>query len=83
MNDGVPSGIRPVVDRSWERSRRCGLDEGLVPDLPYQPRSEIASMFVRAGTPEEIALLAAFLAGPDSDFMTGVAVPIDGGWTVR
>jgi 3-oxoacyl-[acyl-carrier protein] reductase len=37
----------------------------------------------RQGKAEEIAKLAAFLAGDDSSFMTGAAVPIDGGWTTR
>lgn len=37
----------------------------------------------RQGTPEEIARLAAFLASDESAFMTGAAVVIDGGWTIR
>jgi len=37
----------------------------------------------RQGQPEEIAKLAAFLAGPESDFITGAAAVIDGGWTIR
>ena len=34
-----------------------------------------------SGQPEEIAALAVFLAGPDSGFITGQAIAIDGGWT--
>jgi 3-oxoacyl-[acyl-carrier protein] reductase len=37
----------------------------------------------RQGKPEEIAKVAAFLVSEDSAFMTGSAVTIDGGWTVR
>ena len=33
----------------------------------------------RMGTPEEIAELAAFLAGPASDYITGQVIQIDGG----
>ncbi len=33
----------------------------------------------RMGTPEEIAELAAFLAGPTSDYITGQVIQIDGG----
>lgn len=37
----------------------------------------------RQGQTTEVAKLAAFLAPDDSAFMTGAAVPIDGGWTIR
>jgi NAD(P)-dependent dehydrogenase (short-subunit alcohol dehydrogenase family) len=33
----------------------------------------------RAGTPEELARVALFLASDDSSFMTGVDIPVDGG----
>ena len=36
----------------------------------------------RLGTPEEIALLAVYLASDESGFTTGVAHIIDGGWTL-
>jgi 3-oxoacyl-[acyl-carrier protein] reductase len=35
----------------------------------------------RIGTPEECARVVGFLAGPDSDYVTGTVVPIDGGST--
>lgn len=35
----------------------------------------------RMGRPEEIANLVLYLASPESDFMHGSVVPIDGGWT--
>ncbi|MGB9605370.1 MAG: SDR family NAD(P)-dependent oxidoreductase [Bryobacteraceae bacterium] len=35
----------------------------------------------RLGRPEEIALLALYLASDASDFMTGAILTIDGGWT--
>lgn len=37
----------------------------------------------RAGTPEEIAELIGYLASPMSRFVTGQAIPIDGGWSVH
>lgn len=37
----------------------------------------------RMGTPEEIAEVAHWLCSPGSGFVTGIALPADGGWTAR
>jgi 2-deoxy-D-gluconate 3-dehydrogenase len=36
----------------------------------------------RWGTPADMAGIAAFLAGPASDFVTGTAIPVDGGYAI-
>jgi 2-keto-3-deoxy-L-fuconate dehydrogenase len=36
----------------------------------------------RMGEPHEVAALAVYLASDESAFMTGTALPIDGGWTI-
>jgi 2-deoxy-D-gluconate 3-dehydrogenase len=36
----------------------------------------------RWGTPDDMAGIAAFLASPASDFVTGTAIPVDGGFSV-
>jgi 2-keto-3-deoxy-L-fuconate dehydrogenase len=35
----------------------------------------------RLGRPEEIGYMALYLASPEAEFITGAALPIDGGWT--
>jgi len=37
----------------------------------------------RAQTPEDVAAFVSYLAGPDSDYMTGQAPLIDGGLVYR
>jgi len=37
----------------------------------------------RLGRPEEIAAMAVFLASPESAFLTGAAIPVDGGYTAK
>lgn len=55
-----------------------GLERG-------QARAQYASAAVldRVQTPEEVASLASYLAGPDAAFMTGQSVVIDGGIVMR
>ncbi|MBR4200406.1 MAG: SDR family oxidoreductase, partial [Oscillospiraceae bacterium] len=36
----------------------------------------------RAGKPEDVANLAGFLASPDSDYLTGTVIRIDGGLAI-
>ena len=38
-------------------------------------------MLVRTGEPREVAWAAVFLASDESSFITGAAIPVDGGWT--
>lgn len=70
-----------VRSPSWEnRVEELGRatgdpDKALASFIERQPMG-------RVGEPEEIAALAVYLASDESAFTTGVAIPIDGGWTL-
>ncbi len=84
IRDGVRcNAICPGTVRSpsWEDRVEAlgeevgGKDKALEMFVARQPMG-------RVGTAEEIAALAVYLAGDESAFTTGVAIPIDGGWTL-
>jgi 2-deoxy-D-gluconate 3-dehydrogenase len=61
-------------------------------DLTRQARQQVAGLHDRVlartpagrwGTPEDHAGIAVFLGGPASDFITGTAIPVDGGYSVQ
>jgi NAD(P)-dependent dehydrogenase (short-subunit alcohol dehydrogenase family) len=39
------------------------------------------SMLARTGEPREVAWAAVFLASDESSFVTGITLPVDGGWS--
>lgn len=64
----------PMMDRYFETfddpaAQRRALESG----VPLQ----------RMGTVEEVANAISFLAGPEASFISGVALPIDGGYVVQ
>ena len=64
------------------------LVENLARDSGEEPedfRRELAAKHPigRMASPEEVAAAIAFLASDDAAFITGVALPVDGGRTVR
>lgn len=58
-------------------------------DITGAPKGETYKKFVdgialgRAETPDDVAALVSFLAGPDSDYVTGQAILVDGGLVYR
>jgi 2-deoxy-D-gluconate 3-dehydrogenase len=37
----------------------------------------------RWGVPDDLSGVAVFLGGPGSDFVTGTAIPVDGGYSIQ
>ena len=63
----------------WEQiDRELGALEGLAPGEAWKRRIRGIPLG-RAERPEDVAKVVAFLAGPDSDYMTGQAINVDGG----
>jgi NAD(P)-dependent dehydrogenase (short-subunit alcohol dehydrogenase family) len=50
---------------------------------PIRESLSARAMLNRAGQPEEQAKVALFLASDLSSFVSGVTIPVDGGWTAR
>jgi 2-deoxy-D-gluconate 3-dehydrogenase len=54
-----------------------------VQDTPMSDEILMRTPAGRWGQPEEMAGAAVFLASPAADFVTGVTIPVDGGYAVR
>lgn len=59
-------------------SARARSDPGVVSRL-----AELQPLTGDFGRPEDIAAAALYLAGESSRFVTGIVLPVDGGWTAR
>lgn len=56
------------------------LFQSAVSKLPYASQIEAQHKLGRFGRPEEVAGVAYFLASDDASFVSGVAIPVDGGY---
>ena len=70
----------------------CILPGWIDTDLTRGARREITGLHDKVeartpagrwGNPEDLACLGVFLASPASDFVTGTAIPVDGGYSVQ
>jgi NAD(P)-dependent dehydrogenase (short-subunit alcohol dehydrogenase family) len=51
------------------------------PGSELHQRQLSKTMLARTGEPREVAWAAVFLASDESSYITGAAIPVDGGWT--
>jgi 2-dehydro-3-deoxy-D-gluconate 5-dehydrogenase len=61
-------------------------------ELTTNARREVAGLHERVlartptarwGVPDDLSGVAVFLGGPGSDFVTGTAIPVDGGYSIQ
>jgi 3-oxoacyl-[acyl-carrier protein] reductase len=67
------------TDRVVELANATAIRDGITPSQAEQ-RIVDKIPLGRMGTPEEFAAVIAFLASPAASFVTGVTIPVDGGW---
>jgi 2-dehydro-3-deoxy-D-gluconate 5-dehydrogenase len=70
VNAVLPGWIDTELTRSARREVK-GLNEAVLSRTPMG----------RWGEPRDLAGIAVFLSGPASDFVTGAAIPVDGGYS--
>jgi 2-deoxy-D-gluconate 3-dehydrogenase len=72
VNAVLPGWIDTDLTRR-AREQVAGLNETVLKRTPAG----------RWGVPDDLAGIAVFLAGPASDFVTGTAIPVDGGYAIQ
>lgn len=78
VNNVMPGYTR--TDRLEELARRIAEDRGISREEAFGGwEKEIPAG--RLGEPPELAALVAFLASERASYITGVSIPVDGGWT--
>jgi len=88
---GVLSATRSVArDYGLQGIRVNAIAPGLIltegmgaMGMKARPENAQKSALGRAGAPEEVARAALFLASDASSFISGVTIPVDGGWLAK
>ena len=85
---------RAIASYYAPQGLRCNVLCPSVIDTPQAQRSlsdprlrarlrELQPLTGEPGRPEDVAAAALWLSGPGARFVTGVVLPVDGGWTGR
>lgn len=77
VNNIMPGYTR--TERVEELARMMAEKQGITPD-EFIARWEKEIPMRRIGEPREFAALAAFLVSERASYITGVSIPVDGGW---
>lgn len=77
-HDLAPAGIR--VNAICPGVIRTPMTESYWADERFERDMETVVPLGRAGVPDDVAQAALYLASPMSSYVTGVALPVDGGW---
>jgi len=91
---GVVALTRAIAVFYAPRGVRCNVVCPAVIDTPMAKRSagdprirarlrDLQPLTGEPGLPEDVAGAVRYLAGPASRFVTGVVLPVDGGWTAK
>ncbi|WP_344857328.1 3-hydroxybutyrate dehydrogenase [Planomonospora alba] len=76
-----PAYVRtPLVEKQIAAQAEA---HGIGPDEVVERIMLAPAAVKRLIEPEEVAELVAYVCGPNGSFMTGVSLPVDGGWTAR
>ncbi len=62
---------------------RTAMTKDYLEDPMYQKMFTAETPYPRLGEPEDIAYGAVYLASDESDFVNGIVLTIDGGWTAK
>ena len=68
------------TDRVVELSNQAAAREGTTPE-EIERRTVAQIPLGRLGQPDEFGSVVAFLASPAASYVSGVTIPVDGGWT--